>query len=128
MYGLYIYSVIILIFSMGLVGVFFSKSLFKKVVSMSIMQSSILLFFISLGKVKDARSPIYDCMEFSKCLSLFSGPLPHVLMLTAIVVGIATISVALALLIRIKKQFNTVDENEIEQQRANANNEILVRN
>ncbi|EEB56440.1 multisubunit na+/h+ antiporter, mnhc subunit [Wolbachia endosymbiont of Culex quinquefasciatus JHB] len=74
------------------------KNLIKKMMGLSVLQSSVLLFYISLGYVKNSLPPI-----LTSNFHLYTNPIPHVLMLTAIVVGIATFSVGLSILVRIER-------------------------
>lgn len=94
------YSFAILLFGLGLYIVLASKDLMKKLFGLSLFQSAVLWFYISLGKVYNAYPPIIS-ESYNK---IFSNPLPHVLMLTAIVVGIATLSLGFSLVIKIKKE------------------------
>ena len=73
------------------------------------------LLFISMGKVSDGTAPILD-----ERFTIYSNPLPHVLILTAIVVGVATTALGLGLIIRIKEAYGTVEEDEIEAKDAEA--------
>ncbi len=98
--------------SLFCIGIFASitpKSYFTKLLGLAILQSGILVFYISLGKVFGGEIPVYNPKNLSQ---LYSSPLPHVLMLTAIVVGFATISVGLALILKINKNFDSVEEKE----------------
>ena len=95
-------------------------NLVKKVVGMNIFQWSIILFFVSLGAKRDATIPIveggHDLPATGAPLlaaAHYVNPLPHVLMLTAIVVGVATTGVALALLLRIHSHYGTLEEDEV---------------
>ena len=95
-------------------------NLVKKLVGMNIFQWSIILFIVSLGAKRGATIPIVEGgheMTHTSANALqaahYVNPLPHVLMLTAIVVGVATTGVALALLIRIYKEYGTLEENEL---------------
>jgi multicomponent Na+:H+ antiporter subunit C len=94
------YSFSIILFCLGLYVILASKDLLKKLFGLSLFQTSILWFYISIGKVDKARPPIliegYD--------GLYSNPLPQVLMLTAIVVGIATLALGFRLAIIINKE------------------------
>lgn len=92
------YSVSILFFCLGLYIVFASKNLVKKLFGLGLFQNSVLWFYISLAKVSNAQPPI-----LSVDVVLYSNPLPHVLMLTAIVVGLATASVGFSLIVQIKE-------------------------
>ena len=105
---LYAYWVSILLMLAGLYIVIDHTNLFKKLVGLNIFQTSVFIFFISMGKIDGGTAPILE-----KGYSVFSNPLPHVLILTAIVVSIATTAVGLALVVTINKQFKSVDEIEI---------------
>lgn len=107
------YFAFIIFFILGLYIVISSSNLFKKVAGLTILQSSILLFFISSAKVFKGEVPILKCLNFSSCPTLYSNPLPHVLMLTAIVVGFATLSIACAIIIKINYHFNTIEEEQL---------------
>ena len=93
------YSFSILLFFLGIYVVLASSDLMKKLFGLSIFQTSVLWFYISLGKIYGAQPPI--CPD-SGCIGVYSNPLPQVLMLTAIVVGIAIISLGFSLAIKIK--------------------------
>lgn len=83
-------------------------NLIKKLVGLNVFQTSVFLLYISMGKIEGGTPPIhYDGV------APFSNPLPHVLILTAIVVGVATLSVGLALVIRIQEAYGTIEEDEI---------------
>jgi multicomponent Na+:H+ antiporter subunit C len=86
-----------------------SDNYFRKIIGLSLFQNAVLLFYIALGKAKAGIVPI----EIGE--KIYSSPLPHVLMLTAIVVGFATLSVGLALIKCIKDQFSSLSEDEINQ-------------
>ena len=91
-------------------------NLVKKLVGMNIFQWSIILFVVSLGAKRDATIPIVrgdHGAELAIQAGQYVNPLPHVLMLTAIVVGVATTGVALALLLRIYKRYGTLEEDEL---------------
>ncbi len=95
-------------------------NLVKKLVGMNIFQWSIILFIVSLGAKRGATIPIVEGdhdvigrIDHTLEAMHYVNPLPHVLMLTAIVVGVATTSVALALLIRIYKRYGTLEEDEL---------------
>lgn len=92
----------------GLFIMLTSDNYMKKIIGLGIFQSSVLIFYIALGKIKNGIPPIFE-----ENIHNYSSPLPHVLMLTAIVVGFATLSVGLALIYRIYKQFNTISESEL---------------
>lgn len=93
----YIYICAFLLFSIGIYILIAEQHRIKRLFGMSIFQTSVLLFYISLGHVKNASIPILNAKSI-----LYSNPLPHVLMLTAIVVGVATLAVGLAIVVQIK--------------------------
>ena len=93
------------------------KNLVKKIIGMNILQTAVILFFISISAKKRATIPIIAHGETVGHHSVeavgYINPLPHVLMLTAIVVAVATLGVALALVIKLWEQYRTLDEDEI---------------
>ncbi|WP_168464241.1 cation:proton antiporter subunit C [Wolbachia endosymbiont of Ctenocephalides felis wCfeT] len=95
---LYNYVTIIILMILGLYIIINDKNLIKKMIGVSIFQSSVLLFYISLGYIKGSLPPI-----LVSNFSLYSNPIPHVLTLTAIVVGIATFSVGLSIIVKIEE-------------------------
>lgn len=102
----FIISAVIFIF--GVFQIIYPKNYFEKLIGMSILQVGVLVFFVALGKVSDASIPVHiNNTEIN-----YSNPLTHVLMLTAIVVGVATLSMAIALLIKIKENFNSLEEDD----------------
>jgi multicomponent Na+:H+ antiporter subunit C len=107
------YIIAIFIFAAGLYITIVSNNLIKKLLGLAIFQTSVLLFYISMAKVTGGNIPVLKCLDYNLCPGLYTNPLPHVLMLTAIVVGVATLAVGLAIIIRIKQDFNTIDEEEI---------------
>ena len=108
--GIWNYWIVIILMMTGLFIVISRHNLVKKMVGLTIFQTSVFLFYISLGKVQGGTAPILTGYKDS----LYSNPLPHVLILTAIVVSIATTSLALALVIKIRKEFKTIDEDKID--------------
>ena len=93
---------------LGLYVVVSRGNLVKKIVGLNIFQMSVFLLYISLGKVSGGTAPILTGKA-----ETFSNPLPHVLILTAIVVGIATTALGLALVVRIRESFGSIEEEEI---------------
>ncbi len=114
MIGFIVYITSVLTFAAGLYIVQVSDNYFKKMIGLSIFQSGVLIFYIALAKINIGVAPILPCLNRVDCPIVFSNPLPHVLMLTAIVVGLATTSVGLALIYRIFENFNTQNESEID--------------
>jgi len=103
------YLIVILLMMIGLFLVISRANLVKKLVGLSIFQTSVFLFYITLGRVSGGTAPILtDAVD-----TVYSNPLPHVLILTAIVVGVATTALGLALILRIKESFGSIEEDEI---------------
>ena len=104
------YNQYITIFLMvsGLYIVIARGNMVKKLVGLSLFQTSVYLLYISAGKVVGGTAPIVDPK-----FTVYSHPLPHVLILTAIVVGIATLALGLALVVRINEAYGTIEEDEI---------------
>ena len=104
----YNYWLIIILMMLGLYIVVSRGNLVKKIVGLNIFQTSVFLLYISLGKVSGGTAPILTGKP-----ETFSNPLPHVLILTAIVVGIATTALGLALVVRIRESYGTIEEDDI---------------
>ena len=100
----------------GLYGMIGKRSLVKKLIGMNIMQSAIILFFIAGSLREGASVPILIEAAPGASAEDFVNPLPHVLMLTAIVVGVAITGVALAFLVRLREEFGTLDEDSLLEQ------------
>lgn len=111
LFGHFNYWVVVILMMIGLYIVLAHNNLVKKLIGINIFQTSIFILFISMGKIADGTAPI-----LSEDYTVYSAPLPHVLILTAIVVGIATTALGLALVIRISKAFGTVEDDEIKQE------------
>jgi len=112
-YNYWIYVVLMMIGFYAMIG---KRNLVKKLLGMNIFQTAIILFFVSIGVKKGGGIPIvdkYQALEGGVDASTVVNPLPHVLMLTAIVVGVSVTGVALAVLIRIHEEFGTLEEDEI---------------
>ncbi len=107
--GHYNYWIVVVLMMVGLYTVMSRGNLIKKLVGLNIFQTSVFLLYISIGKVKGATAPIEAAGEGV----LYSNPLPHVLILTAIVVGVATMAVGLAIIVRIREAYGTIEEDEI---------------
>lgn len=108
----YNYWVFILLMLIGFYGIVAKDNLIKKILGLNIFQTAIFLYFISLGAVKGGTAPIVDEQIIKKGY-IYANPLPHVLILTAIVVSVATTAVALSLVIRMYQEYGTIEENEI---------------
>ena len=115
----YNYWIYITLMMIGLYAIIAKNNLVKKIVGMNILQTAIILFYVSIGVKKGASIPIIehghngDHAHHVVHAVEYANPLPHVLMLTAIVVGVATLGVALALAIRVHNEYNTLEEDEI---------------
>ena len=104
----YYYLVVIFLMMIGLYATLSSRNLIKKVIGINIFQISVFLFYIAMSKVKHGTAPIlWDKSH------VYDNPLPHVLILTAIVVSVSTTAVALALIINIHKEYGTIEEDMI---------------
>ena len=110
MLGIYNYIITIMLMMIGVYITVISRNLVKKLIGLSVFQTSILLFYISLAYVTDGIPPL---IEESMPNVLYHNPIPHVLMLTAIVVGISTTVVGLSMVVKIKKQTNSIEETEL---------------
>lgn len=102
-----------LLITLGLYGMVLKRNYIKKVIGMTIFQAAIILLFILAAYKEGATVPVLDKANVGENPEAYVNPLPHALMLTAIVVGVATVGVALSLLIRIYKGFGTVDEDPL---------------
>jgi multicomponent Na+:H+ antiporter subunit C len=116
----YNYWAFIILMMIGLYGMISKNNLVKKIIGMNIFQTAIILFYVSIGAKADATIPIIKHGHPGETVVIkavdYINPLPHVLMLTAIVVSVATLGVALALVIRIYRQYGTLEEDEIKPQ------------
>jgi len=111
------YFIYIILMMLGMYGIIVKNNLLKKIIGMNILQTAIILFFISIGAKNKATVPIVEHAHGAENHAIhavnYINPLPHVLMLTAIVVAVATLGVALTLIIRLHRQYNTLEEDEI---------------
>ena len=124
------FAVVIVLMMTGLYVVFASNNMVKKLVGLSVFQTSVFLLYISMGKVKGGQPPIIPEENLHKAAEgghevasagghqaaeiIYSNPLPHVLILTAIVVGVATLAIGLALVVRIREVYGTIEDDEID--------------
>ena len=109
--GHYNYWIAVILMMTGFYIVISSGNLIKKIIGLNIFQVSVFLFYISMGKITGGTAPIK-----TDGASIYSNPLPHVLILTAIVVGVATTALGLSLVVRIKEAYGTVEEDDIHSQ------------
>lgn len=106
--GLYNYWMVIVLMMVGFYVLIAHGNLVKKLVGLGMFQTAVFVLFISMGKVAGGTAPI-----LAEGYAVYSDPLPHVLILTAIVVGVATTALGLALVVRIKEAYGSVEEEEI---------------
>lgn len=104
----YSYWATIVLMVAGLYIVVASGNLIKKLIGMGIFQTSVYLLYIAPGKLIGGTSPVV-----SESFAVYSNPLPHVLILTAIVVGVATLALGLALVVRIHEEYGSIEEDTI---------------
>jgi len=144
----YNYAVVIILMMTGLYVVFASRNLIKKLVGLSVFQTSVFLLYITIGKVSGGKPPIVESHGADHANSdttlfasigevesvvqsssevLYSNPLPHVLILTAIVVGVATLAIGLSLVVRVREVYGTIEEDKIEEYDRIYYKEILER-
>jgi len=110
-HGLYNYWIVIVLMMTGFYVVIARNNLIKKMIGLQVFQVSVFLLYITIGKVDGATAPIV-----AEGFTRYSNPLPSVLILTAIVVGVATTAVGLALVVRINEEYGTIEEDEIQAQ------------
>ncbi|UCE90495.1 MAG: cation:proton antiporter subunit C [Pseudomonadota bacterium] len=109
--GHYNYWIVIFLMMTGFYIVIAHGNLVKKIVGLNVFQTSVFLLYISMGKVDGGSAPI-----IAEGITAYSNPLPHVLILTAIVVGVATTALGLALVVRINEAYESIEEDEIHRQ------------
>ena len=108
-----IYWLFIILMMTGFYIVVSRGNLIKKIIGLNLFQTSVFLFYISIGKVAGGTAPILPMKLKVDDFSIYSNPLPHVLILTAIVVGVATTALGLSLIIRIKESYDTIEESDL---------------
>ena len=120
------YWAVIGLMMIGLYIAFAATNMIKRLVGLSIFQTSVILFYITLSKITGGTAPILmgadaeahggghtGTAEHGTLETVYSNPLPHVLMLTAIVVGVATLAVGLALVVRTREAYGTIEADEV---------------
>ena len=110
--GHYNYWIFIFLMMLGFYVVVARGNLVKKIVGLNIFQASVFLLYISIGKIFGGTAPILINGNGADPV-IYSNPLPHVLILTAIVVGVATTALGLSLVVRINEAYGTIEEDEI---------------
>lgn len=108
--GLFNYWAVIVLMMVGFYTLIARSNLVKKIIGLNIFQTSVIMMYISMGKITGGTAPIL--VESGENV-VYSNPIPHVLMLTAIVVGVATTALGLSLVVRINEAFGTIEEDEI---------------
>jgi multicomponent Na+:H+ antiporter subunit C len=107
--GHYNYWIAIFLMMAGFYTVVARGNLVKKIIGLNIFQASVFLLYISMGKINGSTAPIYTGKP-----EVFTNPMPHVLILTAIVVGIATTALGLSFIVRINESYGSIEEDEIQ--------------
>jgi multicomponent Na+:H+ antiporter subunit C len=109
--GHFNYWAVIVLMMVGFYTLIARGNLVKKLIGLNIFQTSVFMLYISMGKIAGGTAPILieDAPD-----TVYSNPIPHVLILTAIVVGVATTALGLSLVVRIKEAFGTIEEDELE--------------
>lgn len=110
--GLFNYWVVIFLMMVGFYTLIARGNLIKKIIGLNVFQTSVFILYITMGKITGGTAPIF--VEGQEDV-VYSNPIPHVLILTAIVVGVATSALGLSLVIRIKEAFGTIEEDELEE-------------
>lgn len=105
----YNYWVVMALIMLGMYMLMANPNLVKKVIGLNVFQTAVFIFYISLGEREGATAPI-----LAEGYTLYVNPLPHVLILTAIVVGVATTALALSIIVRIYRAYASVEEDEID--------------
>jgi multicomponent Na+:H+ antiporter subunit C len=108
--GLYNYWIVAFLMIAGLYIVIARGNLIKKLVGLNVFQASVFILYITMGKIEGGTAPI-----IAEGIKVYSNPVPHVLILTAIVVGVATTALGLALVVRINEAYGTIEEDELEE-------------
>ncbi len=106
--GHFAYFITVFLMMAGLFIVIARGNLIKKLVGLGIFQTSVYLLYIAPGKLVGGTAPILN-----EAFTVYSNPLPHVLILTAIVVGVATLALGLALVVRIREAYGSIEEDEL---------------
>lgn len=106
-----LYTLVMILFFLGVYGMVLSKNYMKKLMAMNVMQVAVIYFYLCFAQKDGAMIPIQNGITTDP--TMYINPLPHGLMLTAIVVSLGTTGVAIALLMRIKEIYGSVEEVEV---------------
>jgi len=126
--GFFNYWAVIVLMMVGFYTLIARGNLIKKLIGLNIFQTSVIIMYVSFGKIAGGTAPILleagergeeavegaEGAEAAAEAILYSNPIPHVLMLTAIVVGVATLALGLSLVVRIKEAYGTIEEDELQ--------------
>ena len=112
LFARYVYLLVVVLLAIGLYGMLVHRNLVKKIIAMLIFQTAIYVFFVEGSVKQDATAPVLRSGEVVDPAD-YVNPLPHLLILTAIVVGVAVVGVAFALLQRLHEAYGTLDEEAI---------------
>ncbi|MEM7610396.1 MAG: cation:proton antiporter subunit C [Pseudomonadota bacterium] len=110
--GLYYYWVFAILLMTGFYAVIAKPNLIKKMIGLALFQSAVFLLYITMGHIVGGTAPIFSSVTGD---TLYSNPLPQVLILTAIVVGISTTALGLGIIVRIKEEYGSIEEDEIQE-------------
>lgn len=108
-FGLFNYWIVIVLMMIGFYIVISHDNLVKKLIGLNLFQTSVFIFYISMGKIAGSTAPILTEGDDA----VYAHPLPHVLILTAIVVGVATMALGLALVVRIHEAYGSIEEDDV---------------
>ncbi len=111
-FEIYHYWVFAVLLMIGFYAVIAKSNLIKKLLGLSLFQAAVFLLYITMGKVDGGTAPI---IPYGDTASVFSNPLPQVLILTAIVVGISTMALGLGIVVRIKEEYDSIEEADIQE-------------
>jgi len=107
-FGLFNYWIVIVLMMIGFYTVISHDNLVKKLIGLNLFQTSVFIFYISMGKIAGSTAPILTSGD-----AVYANPLPHVLILTAIVVGVSTMALGLALVVRIHEAYGSIEEDDV---------------
>ncbi|MDA0330005.1 MAG: cation:proton antiporter subunit C [Gemmatimonadetes bacterium] len=108
--GLFNYWAVIVLMMVGFYTLIARGNLVKKLIGLNVFQTSVIMMYVTMGKIEGGTAPIL--VESGEHV-VYSNPIPHVLMLTAIVVGVATLALGLSLVVRINEAYGTIEEDAI---------------
>lgn len=108
--GLFNYWVFAVLLMIGFYAVIAKPNLIKKLIGISLFQAAVFLLYITMGRIEDGTAPIFSKASDS---AIYSNPLPQVLILTAIVVGISTLALGLGIVVRIREEYGSIEEDKI---------------